>query len=784
VVAQRLLERELDVSRRNATMYDGAVERRALAITGVVQGVGFRPFVHGLASRLKLGGFVTNDAGGVQIEVEGDAHALAAFEHELTASAPPLARIESIGRRRIDLRGDRFFRIESSRSDGNRAIYVCPDVATCDACVRELFDPLNRRYRYPFINCTACGPRLTIVTGSPYDRERTTMAPFEMCEQCRAEYLDAANRRFHAEPIACADCGPRLHALDSHGHRVDGDPIETTRRALASGQVVAVKGLGGFHLACDARNPLAVTELRRRKHREEKPFAIMVRDAGAARALCTMAPSEAALLGSGARPIVLLDVGPDGAAIRDLVAPEASRLGLLLPYTPVHHLLMAAADGPLVMTSGNRSDEPIATDNEDARARLRGIADLFLVHDRTIRVRCDDSVVRQVGTAPIVLRRSRGYAPGPIRLPFSCRDPILAVGGQLKNTFAFGRDAQAFVSHHIGDLDDLTAFHAFERDIALYQRMFEVLPRSVAHDRHPDYASTRFALARPFASRVPVQHHHAHVASCMAEHGLTGPVIGVAWDGAGWGSDDSVWGGEFFVGDARAVERVAHLRSVAMPGGDRAAREPWRMALAYLHDCGLDARDVLRATGGTNAASAEHHAIVLQMIARRLNAPMTSSAGRLFDAVAALCGGRQVTTFEGQAAMWLESIAGTVAAEATYPFDVQQPDGGAIVVDTRPLVRAIVNERLCRVTPEVVARRFHSTLAVIIRTVCDTIRQRTGLCDIVLSGGVFLNGLLTAAVENRLAGDRFRVYRHRVVSPGDGGLSLGQLAVAAAQQER
>jgi hydrogenase maturation protein HypF len=764
-------------------MYDWAVERRALAVTGVVQGVGFRPFVHGLASRLKLGGFVTNAAGGVHIEVEGDAHALAAFEHELAESAPPLARIESIGTRRIDLRGERFFRIESSRSDGDRSICVCPDVATCDACVRELFDPANRRYRYPFINCTACGPRLTIVTGSPYDRERTTMAPFAMCGQCRTEYLDPANRRFHAQPIACADCGPRLHALDRRGDRVDGDPIEAALRALASGQIVAVKGLGGFHLACDARNPFAVTELRRRKRRDEKPFAIMVRDAAAARALCTIAHAEAALLGSGARPIVLLDTACGGSAIRDLVAPEASRLGLLLPYTPVHHLLLAAADGPLVMTSGNRADEPIATDNEDAQARLCGIADLFLVHDRGIRVRCDDSVVGHAGSAPIVVRRSRGYAPAPIPLPFSCRHPILAVGGQLKNTFALGRDTQAFVSHHIGDLDELTAVHAFERDIALYERMFEVQPRIAAHDRHPDYASTRFALARPFASRVAVQHHHAHVASCMAEHGLTGPVIGVAWDGAGLGNDGSVWGGEFFVGDARAVERVAHLRYVAMPGGDRAAREPWRMALAYLHDGGLDAPDVLRATGVATAAPAEPHGIILQMIARRVNAPMTSSAGRLFDAVAALCGGRHVTTFEGQAAMWLESIAGTVAGEVSYPFTCHRPDGGAIVVDTRPLVRAVANDRLCGVAPAVVARRFHSTLAEIVRAVCDTIRQRTRLSDVVLSGGVFLNGVLTAAVENRLAGDRFQVYRHRVVSPGDGGLSLGQLAVAAAQQE-
>jgi len=444
-------------------MYDDGVERRALDVTGLVQGVGFRPFVHGLASRLKLSGFVTNNAGGVQIEVEGDAPALAEFERELARSAPPLARIESIGARRIDARGERVFRIESSRVDGERPIYVCPDVATCDACVRELFDRSNRRYRYPFINCTACGPRLTIVTGSPYDRARTTMSAFEMCRACRAEYLDPANRRFHAEPIACADCGPRLYARDSFGRLLAGDPIEAALAAVASGQIVAVKGLGGFHLACDARNAAAAAALRQRKHRDDKPFAIMVRDAAAAAALTIMSASEAALLDSGARPIVLLDAAPGGAALRDLVAPGTNRLGVMLPYTPLHHLLLAGADGPLVMTSGNRSDEPIAIDNEEAQARLRGVADVFLVHDRTIRVRCDDSVVRDGGAAPILVRRSRGYAPVPIRLPFSCREPILAVGGQLKNTFALGRGAQAFVSHHLGDLDELTAFQAFER---------------------------------------------------------------------------------------------------------------------------------------------------------------------------------------------------------------------------------------------------------------------------------------------------------------------------------
>lgn len=753
------------------------MERRAIDISGIVQGVGFRPFVHSLATRLRLAGFVTNRGGQVHIEVEGERGALECFERELTASAPPLARIESVVARPLSPRGEREFRIEPSLADLTPSIYIAPDTATCDACLAELFDPANRRYRYPFINCTACGPRLTIITGSPYDRERTTMASFEMCERCRSEYEDPNDRRFHAEPIACRQCGPGLEAVDAAG-RVDADPIEAAALALTSGRIVAVKGLGGFHLACDAGNEAAVAALRTRKHRDDKPFAIMAADLDAAAELCKLSSAEADLLRSTARPIVLLQKRAAGRdRIADTVAPQSSRLGVMLPYTPVHHLLMSAMAGlPLVMTSGNRSDEPIAIANDDARARLHGIADLFLLHDREIRVRCDDSVVRDVGGSPVMFRRSRGYTPAPLNLAFECPTEILAVGGQLKNTFALGRGSHAFLSHHVGDLDDLLALEAFERDVALYERMFDVAPRAVAHDLHPDYASTRLATSRIGVTDVGVQHHHAHIASCMAEHGLEAPVIGIAWDGAGWGPDGCIWGGEFLVGDRGGVHRAAHFRYVALPGGDRAAREPWRVALAHLRDAGIDDADALRGVPSSARRT------IRQMIERGLNAPMTSSVGRLFDAVAALCGGATAMTFEGQAAMWLESLAEESRDAGRYPFgltDTSEPET-PVIVDTRPLIGAVDGDRRRGVTPAAIARRFHMTLADIVRDVARVLRACTGLARVALSGGVFLNGILTAEVETRLAEDGFEVYRHRVVSPGDGGLSLGQLAVAAA----
>ena len=751
------------------------MERRAFDIRGVVQGVGFRPFVHALATRLDLRGFVANHGGLVIVEVEGDPAAVTQFEHDLIAGAPPLARIASITTRELECRGDRRFQITASAAATGSTALVAPDAATCVACLEELFDPANRRHRYPFINCTACGPRLTIITGSPYDRAQTTMARFEMCVRCRAEYESPDNRRFHAEPIACPTCGPSLEAIGAAGV-VAGDAIEAAAVAIVGGQVVAVKGLGGFHLACDAGNSDAVVALRSRKHRDDKPFAVMVSNSAAAATLCEMSEEEAILLESIARPIVLLKKTAHAAGvIAAAVAPEQGRLGIMLPYTPLHHLLMTAVGArPLVMTSGNRSDEPIAIDNGDALARLQGIADLWLLHDREIRVRCEDSVVRRAGSASIVIRRSRGWAPAPIALPFECPVPLLAVGGQLKNTFALAHGRTAIVSHHAGDLDDLMAFEAFARDVELYEQLFDLAPAIVAHDLHPDYASTRFALARTDVRTVGVQHHHAHVASCMTEHGLEAPVIGLAWDGAGWGPDGCVWGGEFLVGNRTGFERAAHFRYVAQPGGDRASREPWRMALSHLWDAGIE--DDLALAGIDPSV----RGVVRQMIDQRLNAPMTSSVGRLFDAVAVLCGAAPAISFEGQAAMWLESLAEQSDDAGSYSVDVQSDTAAPLIVDTRPLIRGVHDDLRRGLAVAAVARRFHATLAHATVTVVQSLYDNTGIDGIALSGGVFANGILTVEVERRLASAGFRVYRQQIMPPGDGGLCLGQIALAAA----
>lgn len=752
------------------------MQRLAFDIRGVVQGVGFRPFIYGLATRLHLRGFVANRGGGVAVEVEGEPAALARFERALLTEAPPLARIDSVTRRDLAIRDDASFQIVSSTAAPDAAVFVSPDAATCDACLAELFDRSNRRYLYPFINCTACGPRLTIITGSPYDRARTTMARFEMCASCRAEYESPDDRRFHAEPIACPQCGPSLEAIDADG-RDAGAAIQAAAEAIAAGRIVAIKGLGGFHLACDAANGGAVRSLRARKHRDDKPFALMVADSAAARLLCEVSDDEAGLLESAARPIVLLRKQPWTAErIAAPVAPDQARLGIMLPYTPLHHLLMAAVSGrPLVMTSGNVSDEPIAIEDADAHTRLRGIADLWLLHDREIRVRCEDSVVRQAGAAPILIRRSRGWAPLPVALAFDCPVPILAVGGQMKNTFALAHRRTAFVSHHTGDLDDMLAFDAYARDISLYEQLFDMSPAVIAHDLHPDYASTRFAMQRTGMTVIGVQHHHAHIASCMAEHGLEAPVIGLAWDGAGWGPDGSVWGGEFLITDRVGFQRAAHFRYVAQPGGDRAAREPWRMAIAHLRDAGSDDARALVAIDPVTRG------VVRQMLDRRINAPMTSSVGRLFDAVAALCGGAPAMTFEGQAAMWLESLAEQSDDGGAYKVGVQTETGSPLIVDTRPVIRG-VGEDLARGVPAAaVARRFHTTLAHAAVAVVRALRKGTGINAVALSGGVFANGILTVEVERMLASAGVRVYRQQIVPPGDGGLCLGQIAVAAAR---
>jgi hydrogenase maturation protein HypF len=753
------------------------MERHAIVVRGIVQGVGFRPFVYNLAVRLRLGGFVRNQTGSVLIEIEGESPSLELFRAELADRPPPLAHIEQLSWERRPPEGEARFRIEASESDAASPIFISADVATCPECLAELLDPADRRHGYPFLNCTNCGPRLTIITGAPYDRARTTMSAFPMCAACRAEYEDPSNRRFHAEPTACAACGPRLQLLDAAGRPVAAaDPLADFATALREGKIGALKGLGGYHLACDARNPAAVAELRRRKHRDEKPFAVMTADIHVAQTLVEIGPTERALLLSPRRPIVLLRRRRE-AGVAETVAPGNPHLGIMLPYTPVHHLLLRAVQGtPLVMTSGNRTDEPIAYRDDEALTRLAGIADLFLVHNRPIRVRCDDSVTRVVDGVELPLRRSRGYAPRPIELPFECPVPILAVGGQLKGTFALGRGRQAFLSHHLGDLDHYDAYQAFEADVGLYEQLFAIRPEVICHDLHPDYATSRYARERGARLCTPllgVQHHHAHMASCMAEHGLRESVIGVSCDGTGYGTDGAVWGGEFLVGDYTGFRRAAHLRYVGLPGGDQAVREPWRMAAAHLVDAGVDF-SVLR-----GRILPVELRTVEKMLERRFNTPLTSSAGRLFDAAAALAGVRDRVNYEGQAAVELEWLACGVAPAGAYPFDLDQPPEGPLVIDTRPLIRAIADEARRGVGAALIARRFHSTLVEMIAAVCDRLRQASGIEAVVLSGGVFLNALLTVEVGARLRGDGFRVYRHRLVPPNDGGLSLGQLAVAA-----
>jgi hydrogenase maturation protein HypF len=752
------------------------MERRAISVRGIVQGVGFRPFVHRLATAGGLRGFVRNGTGGVSIEVEGESAALDRFLAELTTEAPPLARIDAIRWSASACRGDRRFEIASSSTDVSGLILHSPDIATCDECVAELFDPRDRRYRYPFLNCTNCGPRFTIIRGAPYDRERTTMASFRMCARCLAEYQDPRDRRFHAEPIACSECGPRLALLDRCREPIaTNDCVAEVVAALKDGRIVAIKGLGGYHLACLVTDGAVVAELRRRKHRDERPFALMVRDLAAVREIAEISPAEEALIRSSRRPIVLLERRRE-AGVAEEVSPGSRAFGVMLPYTPAHHLLFdALGSTPLVMTSGNRSDEPIAYDDQDARTRLAGIADLILTHDRPIHMRCDDSVTRVVMGVEMPLRRSRGYAPQPVELPIACRRPVLAVGGQLKATFAFGRERLAILSHHIGDLDHYEAYRSYVDTIAHLEQLFGFEPEVLAHDLHVDYGSSRYAREHRAAVKLGVQHHHAHVASCMAEHGLDEPVIGVAFDGTGYGTDGAVWGGEFFTGDYRAFRRGAHLRYVAMPGGDQAIREPWRMAVAHLEDAGCDLAALCDRVGRSAVSS------VLQQVARGFNAPMTSSVGRLFDAVAALAGVRHRVSYEGQAAIELEALASDVGADGIYPFDIHA--GSSLVIDTRPMIVQVVEDVRKGCSAAVIGRRFHSTLVEMIANTCSRLADTSGVRTVVLSGGVFMNVLLTTETVKRLTHEGFRVYRHERVPTNDGGLCLGQIAIAAAWRE-
>lgn len=756
--------------------------RAALRIDGVVQGVGFRPFVFRLAEELGLAGFVRNDARGVLVEVEGPPPAVARFVADVAGRAPPLARVERVEVHDTEPAGGRGFAILASDGAGAAEALVSPDTATCPDCLAELRDPADRRYRYPFINCTSCGPRFTIVRAVPYDRPATTMAGFAMCAACRAEYEDPRHRRFHAQPNACPDCGPRARLLGP-GPAGAQDAVAAAAALLRAGAIVAVKGLGGYHLACRAADPEAVAALRARKHREDKPFALMAADVAAVRALVELdAPAEAMLRGRD-RPIVLAP-RRRGARVAPAVAPGLRELGVMLPYTPLHHLLLADVGEPVVLTSGNVSDEPIAYRDADARRRLAPIADAFLVHDRPIHVRVDDGVVRAAAGSgrAMVLRRSRGRVPDSVALPVPCPAPLLACGAQLKSTFCVAKGRRAWLGPHVGDLDEPETRRSYAEGVAHVERLFDVHPAIVAHDLHPDYASTAYAVdrARDGVRLVGVQHHHAHLAACLAEHGL-GPdatAVGAIYDGAGLGDDGTIWGGEILMGSLRAARRLGHLHPVALPGGDRAARQPWRMACAWLVACagGDGAAPAIPPAIAPHVAAAAWRAVAA--LARRggLAAPVTTSMGRLFDAVAAICGLPLEVTYEGQAAVALEAVADGGARGA---YDLPVDD--ALVLDARPAVCAAAADVARGAPAATVAMRFHRGVAVATGAACAAAAARGGTELVVLSGGVFQNALLLDLVLDDLRRRGLRALVPERVPPNDGGISFGQAAVAAAR---
>jgi len=810
---------------------------RHIHITGVVQGVGFRPFVYNLAAQLGLSGWVLNSSSGVEIEAVGAPAVLDEFVERLRSEAPPLARIEHVAvtdlpPSSIEPPASSAFVIRHSEARPGDFQPISPDIAICDDCLQELFDPDDRRYRYPFINCTNCGPRFTIIQDIPYDRPQTTMAPFVMCPDCQAEYDDPTDRRFHAQPNACPVCGPRVwFQVSGFKFQVQPEtwnlkpetslrsPIQAARDLLHTGGILAVKGLGGFHLACDATNDEAMARLRERKGRVDKPFAIMSFSLETVERYCEVNDEERALLTSRERPIVLLRRRPD-CPISPLVAPGNNYLGVMLAYTPLHYLLLepVISDSSfplaLVMTSGNYSEEPIATDNDEALERLGGLADAFLLHDRDIHARCDDSVTRVFAGAELPVRRSRGYAPYPVHLPFPVPQ-VLAVGVELKNTFCLTRDRYAFLSQHIGDMENYETLRFFEQMVEQLSRTFRVQPEIIACDMHPGYLATQYAkrLVSEFqvsTSQVsgctanlepeacdlkllPVQHHHAHVAACMAENGLTGerPVVGVAFDGTGYGTDGAIWGGEFLVADYGSFRRAAHLKYVPLPGGDAAIRRPYRTALAHLWAAGVPWDEDLFPVA---AAPTVERTILARQLERRLNVVPTSSIGRLFDAVSALAGVRQEINYEAQAAIELESLVRDDETDAysfklvsraardtfhvsRFTFHVSR----ITQIDPTPVIRAVVADVRAGVPAGVIAARFHNGLAAMIRDVCLRLRDETGLDEVALSGGVFQNATLLRKVMPLLQEAGFTVHTHHLVPPNDGGISLGQAVVAKAK---
>ncbi len=772
-----------------------SARRVSARIEGVVQGVGFRPYVYKLASGLGLGGFILNDERGVLIEVEGGPAAVDRFLERLPAEAPPLARIERVATEPVELRGERSFVIAASRGEGTPAVQISPDMATCDDCLVELGDPGDRRYRYPFTNCTNCGPRFTIVAGIPYDRPLTTMAGFEMCPACRAEYEDPTDRRFHAQPNACPECGPSVRLLDASGAESagaagegpgDGDAVARTAQALLDGQIVAIKGIGGYHLACRADEEDVVAGLRGRKRREEKPFALMTRDLTSAAALVELTGPERQLLSGPQRPIVIARRRPE-AIVAPSVAPGNPDLGVMLPYSPLHELLLADCGVDLVMTSGNAGDEPIAFDDGEALALLGEIADRFCVHDRPIHTRTDDSVVRAldpgVRAEPLIIRRSRGWVPDSLPMPVEPRAPVLACGAELKSTFCLARGDRAWVSHHIGDLKNFETLTSFRQGVEHFERLLQLEPGIVAHDMHPDYLSTAYALERDGVEQIAVQHHHAHLAAVLAEHGESGRAVGAIYDGSGYGPDRTVWGGELLVGDLGGYERAGLLFPVRLPGGDAAVREPWRMACAWLAAAfdGAPGRPPEPLAGAVDPGSWE---AIGSLCRTGFASPLTTSAGRLFDAVAALCGIRAEVSYEGQAAIELEAIAALappVDPAAAYPMPLLDEQPGPMVIDARETIRAILDDLERGVGPELVSARFHAGFAAATVEAALRAAERNGLDAVALSGGVFQNRLLLEAVASGLTGRGLRPLIPLQLPAGDGCISYGQAAVASVQ---
>jgi hydrogenase maturation protein HypF len=750
--------------------------RERIHVRGIVQGVGFRPFIYRTAVSLGLKGWVFNDSSGVEVEVEGEEKDVESFKKTLESHPPPLATISSLESLRISTVGSTDFLIRDSHKNAPTATLISPDIALCGDCLREMEDPADRRYGYPFINCTNCGPRYTIIEDIPYDRPKTSMKHFTMCRLCAGEYHDPEDRRFHAQPNACWECGPRLNFVDGDGRPSpeNPDPLEETVGRLEKGEIAAIKGLGGFHLAVEATSGEAVKRLRLRKNREEKPLAVMVASLETARLMVHLSPEEELELDSPRKPIVLARKKENAPVARE-VSPDNDYLGIMLPYTPLHRLLFSSGDfTALVMTSANLSEEPICIGNDEALTRLEGIADCFLLHDRLIHFRTDDSVIRIFRGRSYPIRRSRGYAPAPVPLTRSLR-PVIGLGGELKNTVCLVKRDQAFLSQHVGDMENEETDSFFRKTVHHLEKILECRAEILAYDLHPGYLTTRYALEQEERPTWGVQHHHAHAVSCLAEHGLDGPALAVTFDGTGFGEEGRIWGGEILLADRSGYRREAHLLEVPMPGGDSAVREPFRMALSYLYSLyGLELFD--RVPEFARRHPREKTDIILSMIDKGINTFMTSSAGRLFDAVSSLLNIRDRVSFEGQAAMELEYLAGD-GELGHYPFDMDS-SGEPVVINTLPVVEAVVSELAAGADPQLISTRFHQTLAVIIREVLINLKRRSGIGLVVLSGGVFQNSNLLERTVRILQKEKFEVYWHEKVPTNDGGLSLGQAVVA------